>query len=101
MHLASGFGEDDYNTLKETGIPTVCPVDAEARFTEEVSEYAGALVKDADAQTMRDLKDQGKLVKRERYLHSHPHCWRCKSPLIHRTISSWFVAIGKSKTKAI
>ena len=41
VHMAPGFGEDDYALLKDTGVPTVCPVDAECRFTEEVSDYAG------------------------------------------------------------
>ena len=37
VHTAPGFGEDDYATLKGTGIPTVCPIDGECRFTSEVS----------------------------------------------------------------
>jgi isoleucyl-tRNA synthetase len=49
VHIAPGFGEDDYNALKETDIPTVCPVDAEGRFTNEVPDYQGQFVKDADS----------------------------------------------------
>jgi isoleucyl-tRNA synthetase len=101
VHTAPGFGEEDYNTLKDTDIPTICPLDAEGKFTEEVSDYNGMYVKDADKQIMKDLKEQGKLVKRETYNHSYPHCWRCKSPLIYRAISSWFVNIGKIKEKML
>jgi len=97
VHIAPGFGEDDYNTLKNTNIPTVCPVDAEGNFTEEVSDYAGNFVKDADSKIIKDLKEQKKIVKHESYSHSYPHCWRCKSPLIYRAISSWFVNIQKIK----
>ncbi len=101
VHTAPGFGEEDYNTLKDTEIPTICPLDAEGKFTEEVSDYNEMYVKDADKQIMKDLKEQGKLVKRESYNHSYPHCWRCKSPLIYRAISSWFVNIGKIKDKML
>ncbi|MBI9103471.1 MAG: isoleucine--tRNA ligase [Spirochaetales bacterium] len=101
VHTAPGFGEDDYNTLKGTGIPTICPVDDECQFTPEVSDYAGRFVKDADKDIIRRLKDEGKLVKRDNYLHSYPHCWRCKSPLIYRAVSSWFVDIGKVKDKML
>ena len=101
VHTAPGFGEEDYNTLKDTEIPTICPLDAEGKFTEEVSDYNELYVKDADKQIMKDLKEQGKLVKRETYNHSYPHCWRCKSPLIYRAISSWFVNIGKIKDKML
>ena len=97
VHTAPGFGEDDYNTLKDTDIPTVCPLDAEGQFTEEVTDYAGMYVKDADKEIIRGLKEEGKIVKRENYLHSYPHCWRCKAPLIYRAIGSWFVAIDKIK----
>jgi isoleucyl-tRNA synthetase len=97
VHTAPGFGEDDYTLLKDTEVPTVCPMDAEGRFTEEVSDYAGQFVKDADKRIVADLKAQGKLVKYETYQHSYPHCWRCQSPLLYRAISSWFVNIQKIK----
>ncbi len=97
VHIAPGFGEDDYNLLKGTGIPTVVPVDAEARFTEEVPPYAGQFVKDADKPIIKDLKAAQKIVRHESYRHSYPHCWRCKSPLIYRAISSWFVRVERIK----
>ncbi len=97
VHTAPGFGEDDYQVLKGTGIPVVCPVDAECRFTEEVSDYKGMFVKDADKPILERLKAEGKLVKREQILHAYPHCWRCQSPLIYRAVGSWFVKIDPIK----
>ena len=97
VHTAPGFGEDDYQVLKGTGIPTVCPVDAECRFTEEVSDYKGMFVKEADKPILERLKAEGKLVKREQILHAYPHCWRCSSPLIYRAVGSWFVKIDPIK----
>jgi len=101
VHIAPGFGEDDYNALKHTSVPTVCPVDAEGNFTAEVTDYAGIFVKDADKQIIKDLKARQKVVKHISYLHNYPHCWRCKSPLIYRAISSWFVSIDKVKQKML
>jgi len=101
VHTAPGFGEDDYQTLKGTGVPTVCPVDGECKFTPEVSDYAGRFVKDCDKDIIERLKAEGKLVKREQYLHAYPHCWRCSSPLIYRAISSWFVRIDPIKQKML
>ncbi|MDR2552258.1 MAG: class I tRNA ligase family protein, partial [Treponema sp.] len=45
VHTAPGFGEDDQRVLKGTGVPVVCPIDAECRFTEEVADYRGLFVK--------------------------------------------------------
>ncbi|MDP2790362.1 MAG: isoleucine--tRNA ligase [Rectinemataceae bacterium] len=97
VHTAPGFGEDDYQVLKGRGIPVVCPVDAECRFTEEVPDYKGIFVKDADKAILERLKAEGKLIKREQILHAYPHCWRCSSPLIYRAVGSWFVKIDPIK----
>jgi len=101
VHTAPGFGEDDYRTLRGTGISTICPVDGECKFTEEVPDYNGLFVKDADKSIIADLKERGALVKRDSYLHAYPHCWRCHSPLIYRAITSWFVDIGKIKERML
>ena len=101
VHAAPGFGEDDYALLKGTGIPTVCPVDEECRFTDEITDYSGSFVKDADKRIIDRLKGEGKLVRRETYLHSYPHCWRCDAPLIYRAVSSWFVDVQKIKSKML
>jgi isoleucyl-tRNA synthetase len=101
VHTAPGFGEDDYQVLKGTGIPTVCPIDAECRFTDEVPDYKGIFVKDSDKAIIERLKAEGKLVKREQIVHPYPHCWRCGSPLIYRAISSWFVKIDPIKSTMI
>jgi isoleucyl-tRNA synthetase len=97
VHTAPGFGEDDQRVLKDSGIPVICPVDAECRFTAEVPDYQGLFVKDTDKPIMERLKQEGKLVKREQILHSYPHCWRCGHPLIYRAVGSWFVDVQKVK----
>ncbi|MCL2763552.1 MAG: isoleucine--tRNA ligase, partial [Treponema sp.] len=97
VHTAPGFGEDDARVLKGTGIPVICPIDAECKFTEEVSDFAGLFVKDADKGIMEKLKAEGKLFKRDQLLHAYPHCWRCGHPLIYRAVGSWFVNVEKIK----
>ena len=97
VHTAPGFGEDDYNVLKGTGIPVVCPIDAECRFTDEVPDFKGKFVKDADKDVIAWLKEHGALVKKENYLHSYPFCYRTHMPLIYRAMSCWFVDIQKIK----
>ena len=101
VHTAPGFGEDDYNILKGSGITTVSPIDAQCAFTAEVPDYQGRFVKDCDKDILDRLKAEGKLVKRDQILHAYPHCWRCQSPLIYRAISSWFVSVEKIKTKML
>ncbi len=94
VHIAPSFGEDDALVFKGTGIPCVEPIDAECKFTSEVSDYQGRFVKDCDKDIMDRLKKEGKLVKRDTIVHQYPHCWRCSSPLIYRGIGSWFVKVA-------
>ena len=101
VHTAPGFGEDDYNLFKGTGVPTVVPVDAEGKFTSEVTDWQGMFVKDADKSIIKKLKELRLLVKQEQYTHAYPHCWRCKSPLIYRALSEWFVSIDKIKSQML
>ncbi len=98
VHMAGGFGEDDYNIVcKKAQLPLICPIDDECRFTDEVPDYKGLFVKDADKQIISYLKDHNMLVKRENYLHSYPFCYRTKKPLIYRAVRSWFVSVNKLK----
>lgn len=97
VHTAPGFGVDDYEVLKGTGIPVVCPIDLECRFTDEVPDWKGVFVKDADKGIIAWIKEHGKLVKRENYLHSYPFCYRTHGPLIYRAMNCWFVNVTKIK----
>ncbi len=101
VHTAPGFGEDDNIVFRGTGIPTICPVDNECKFTSEVPDYKGRFVKDCDKDVMDRLKAEGKLVKRDQILHAYPFCWRCSSPLIYRGVGSWFVRVEKIRDKMV
>ncbi|MBO7486895.1 MAG: isoleucine--tRNA ligase [Spirochaetaceae bacterium] len=101
VHTAPGFGEDDNKVFQGTGIPTICPVDNECKFTADVPDYQGRFVKDCDKDVMERLKKEGKLVKRDQILHSYPFCWRCSSPLIYRAVGSWFVKVEKIRDNMV
>lgn len=101
VHIAPGFGEDDAEIGRKEGLPALCPIDQEAKFTDEVPDYKGIQVKKADKDIIKRLKAEGKLIRQETYQHSYPHCWRCDEPLIYRAVSSWFVNIQKIKDKMI
>jgi len=101
VHLAPGFGEDDMAACQAAGIPVVCPVDENGRFTREVPPYEGQLVFDANRPIIRELKDRGVLVKQATILHNYPHCWRTDTPLIYRAMSSWFVKVTAIRDRMV
>jgi isoleucyl-tRNA synthetase len=81
--------------------PQFAPIDDECKFTDEIPEYQGQFVKDADKAIIARLKEEGKLVRRENYLHPYPHCYRTGAPLIYKAVTSWFVDIGKIKDRML
>ena len=99
VHLAPGFGEDDHDVCAEAGIAVVCPVDDRGRFTAQVPPYAGRQVFEANDAVIADLWASGVLRRAERYVHSYPHCWRTDTPLIYKSVSSWFVAVAAIKAQ--
>ena len=91
VHLATGFGEEDQRIGAEHGIGVVVPVDHRGRFTDEVTDYAGENVFDANPRIIADLRQRGVLLRHETYTHNYPHCWRTDQPIIYRAMSSWYV----------
>jgi isoleucyl-tRNA synthetase len=102
VHMAPAYGEADFFALQAAGIGAlVDPVDAEARFTDEVPDVAGQYVKDADATLIRLLKERGILVKQEQIRHSYPFCWRTETPLIYKAIPTWFVRVESFRDRMV
>ncbi|ERP39072.1 isoleucine--tRNA ligase [Chitinivibrio alkaliphilus] len=97
VHIAPAFGEDDFLVGKELGLPIVCPVDEEGRYTEEVCDYAGQFVHDANVQIVADIKETGRLVHKQTITHRYPFCYRCDTPLIYKAINTWFMQIEPLK----
>lgn len=101
VHMAPAFGEEDYIACSKAGIPIVNPVDDDGMFTDEVSDYSGQRVKDADKDIIVDLKKKDRVFKQDTIQHSYPYCYRSDTPLIYRAVSSWFVAVEKIKERLI
>eukprot|EP01124_Arcella_intermedia_P022504 TRINITY_DN3362_c0_g1_i1.p1 TRINITY_DN3362_c0_g1~~TRINITY_DN3362_c0_g1_i1.p1 ORF type:complete len:1073 (-),score=204.87 TRINITY_DN3362_c0_g1_i1:40-3258(-) len=105
VHQAPGFGEQDYTICLREGIcdkvNIPCPIDANGRFLSNISHFAGKYVKDADKDIIKHLKDHGRLIDRAEIVHSYPFCWRSDTPLIYRTIPSWFVKVEDFKDKLL
>ena len=101
VHMAPAYGEDDYQTGRKYGLPTIHPVNKSGEFDDTVTDYKGKFVKDADAEIIQDLKSRNILYKKEAYLHSYPHCWRCSSPLLYYARESWYISTTKYAPRMI
>jgi isoleucyl-tRNA synthetase len=93
VHTAPGHGQEDYITGQKYGLPILCPVDNEGRFTAEVPDYVGLTVFEANPPIVEMMRERGVLLHADTVRHSYPHCWRCHNPIVFRSTPQWFIAL--------
>ncbi|MCG7422166.1 isoleucine--tRNA ligase [Micrococcus sp. ACRRV] len=111
VHQAPAYGEDDQRVCEANGIPVLLSVDEGARFLPlfaregqgrgDLKDIAGVQVFEANRTIIRALRALGRIAREASYEHSYPHCWRCRTPLIYRAITSWYVSVTKVKDRML
>ena len=101
VHTAPGFGADDYNTCRRYNIDIIVPVDDRGYQTEEAGKYAGMYYEKSNEAILADMQESGALFASETTVHSYPHCWRCKNPIIFRATPQWFCSVAGFKDAAV
>ena len=101
VHTAPGFGADDYLTCKRYGMDMVVPVDDQGKHTDYAGKYAGLSTEESNPIILNDMKESGVLFASEDIVHSYPHCWRCKHPIIFRATPQWFCSVDSFKEEAV
>jgi isoleucyl-tRNA synthetase len=93
VHIAPGCGKEDFQLGKVEHLPPVAPLDDQGCFLPGFDNLEGLPAYDeaATEKILADLRQKGLLVEVERYSHSYPHCWRCKTELLFRLVDEWFI----------
>ena len=101
VHTAPGFGMVDYLCGLRYKLPVIVPVDDQGCHTEYAGKYAGMFVDDSNPVILQDMKDNGTLFASLDVVHSYPHCWRCKQPILFRATPQWFCSVEGFKEEAV
>ncbi|WP_340120997.1 isoleucine--tRNA ligase [Methylobacter svalbardensis] len=99
VHTAPGHGQDDYIVGLKYGLPVDNPVGNDGVFLPNTEIFAGEHVFNANAHVLEVLEEKGKLLHHVAILHSYPHCWRHKTPIIFRATPQWFISMNKNKLR--
>ena len=99
VHTAPGHGQEDYELGLKYGLDIYTPVDSRGQFTSDVPEWQGVNVFKANPLINEKMKGLGVLIKEEKIVHSYPHCWRCKKPVIFRATEQWFISMEKNNLR--
>ncbi|MDB4846682.1 isoleucine--tRNA ligase [Candidatus Pelagibacter sp.] len=106
VHCAPSHGPDDFNLCLNHGIKAIETVDGDGKYTKNVSLFEGTHIFKANPIVIEKLKEQKKLLSNGQLIHSYPHSWRSKAPLVHRATPQWFISmeshgLRKTALKAI
>ena len=99
VHCAPSHGPDDFNLCLNYGIKAIETVDADGKYTKNVSLFEGLHIFKANPIVIEKLKEQKKLLKNGELIHSYPHSWRSKAPLVHRATPQWFISMESHKLR--
>ncbi|MBD8250660.1 isoleucine--tRNA ligase [Pantoea agglomerans] len=101
VHTAPGHGPDDYVIGQKYGIETANPVGPDGRYLPGTyPTLDGVNVFKANDMIVELLKEKGALLHVEKLLHSYPHCWRHKTPIIFRATPQWFISMDQKGLRA-
>ena len=99
VHCAPSHGPDDFNLCLNNGIKAIETVDGDGKYTNHVNLFKGIHIFKANPIVIEKLKEQKKLLSNGELVHSYPHSWRSKAPLVHRATPQWFISMESHKLR--
>ncbi|MEP1743654.1 MAG: isoleucine--tRNA ligase [Kangiellaceae bacterium] len=96
VHTAPDHGADDFTVSRQYGIETLNLVNANGVYSDKTEHFAGQHVYKVDEPICELLAEKGQLIRKEKFKHSFPHCWRTKTPLIFRATPQWFISMDQN-----
>ena len=93
VHTAPGYGKEDYLCGLKNGLEIVVTVDEKGHQTEGAGPFSGMFYAKSDKEIIKWLEEHHLLLYKQELMHSYPHCWRCKKPVIYRATNQWFASV--------
>ena len=93
VHCAPSHGPDDFNLCLNNGIKAIETVDGDGKYTDNVKGFEGLHIFKSNSIVIEKLKEFKRLLTNGELVHSYPHSWRSKAPLVHRATPQWFISM--------
>ncbi|GHS85769.1 isoleucine--tRNA ligase [Synergistales bacterium] len=101
VHTAPGHGVEDFESGVKYGIDIYNPVDDAGRYTKDTPLVGGMDIHEGGKKALELIASRGRLLGSGTIMHSYPHCWRCKKPVIFRATAQWFIAVSRFRDRAL
>ena len=100
VHSSPAYGLDDFYSCLANGVKSediINPVQGNGVYEEGFALFGGLHIWKAVPVIIETLKQAGKLMNTAEIVHSYPHCWRHKTPVIYRAATQWFVRMDEGE----
>ena len=98
VHSAPAYGLEDFNSCLAHGMThdqILNPVQGNGVYEDALPLFGGQYIWKANPVIVDTLQAAGRLLATDKLLHSYPHCWRHKTPVIYRAAAQWFVRMDE------
>lgn len=101
VHIAPGCGAEDFDLGLKYDMPQICPINEQGVMLDNCGFIAGKKTTDVVEDVVNRLKADNKLLYSHKYKHSYPHCWRCKTDLVYKLISTWYIKMDEIRPQLL
>ncbi len=101
VHIAPGCGAEDFDLGERLDLPKICPVDDSGIFMEGFDFMSGKKASEVAPEVFAKLEETGKMFKTMEFTHSYPVCWRCKTEVLFRLVSEWYIKTDEVRPQLI
>jgi isoleucyl-tRNA synthetase len=100
VHSSPAYGVDDFNSCVAHGMryeDILNPVQGNGSYAEDLPLFGGLNIWKACPVIIDTLREHGRLMATQPIVHSYPHCWRHKTPVIYRAAAQWFIRMDEGE----
>lgn len=101
VHIAPGCGAEDFELGQKLGLKEICPINEQGVMLPNTGFLANKKTTDVVDLVVNRLAEDNKLLYSHKYKHSYPFCWRCKTDLVYKLISAWFIKMDEIRPLAL
>ena len=101
VHTAPGYGKEDYLISQKYGLDIVVPLDSKGVQRDTAGIFNDMYYLKSNKEIIKWLDTNNYLIHTDQLLHSYPHCWRCKNPIVYRATDQWFASIDGFRDKTL
>jgi isoleucyl-tRNA synthetase len=94
VHIAPGCGKEDFDLAKQLQLPVIAPVDDAGIYKPAFGFLTGLYAGGVAERVLEELRKRNVYYKKENYEHDYPHCWRCATQLLFRSVDEWYISMS-------